>query len=651
MSFRASSAIFLLIFLTASFFSISLRARQSPNAETKLQTLYSQAQRAQSRHDYEEAARDYAGILKLQPRLPEIRANLGIMDHLLGRYSEAVQNFQKALREKPDLLSANLFLGIDLLQLHHAQEALPYLTRADHLAPRNVQVNLSLARAFADLCEFDEANEYYDRAAAIDPQNAAAVYGLGITYMSLQQSAVERLAQTGKRSVYGRMLLADSFANEGRWNDSIHVLQDLLKSFPDFPGIHTALGFDEAQRGDLRKSEGEFQIELRVHAGYLPARLGLARVALSEGNPQAAAADLEQAWQADSGFVQANIASILSSPDLQEAAALRARLATLTRSLPASHLRDFLNHFLAKSPEQATTLTSQVPNAFAQPPSRAVSARYHGAQDAQRLFADGHYTACAESLQGSKKPLGRSQVALLAECSYYAGRYRDSFLAAGELLHREPADKEALYWRAKSCKKLALQSLTMMGIAHPNSYRVHLLLGQVYLNMNRYQQAEGEYAMALAMQPRDLAGHIGLATAYWKDMKFDAALPHLKAALAEDPADPDASYILGEILIERHQYSEAKPHLVVAARGAGDRALLARALLSKVDASQGKTREAIAELKQALSVDHDGSLYFQLYQLYHKQGDIRAAQAALAESQAIRAQSEQSAQDEIQVHQ
>src|SRR5579875_1943580 len=63
MSFRASNLIFLLIFLTASVFSISLRARQSPSAESKLQTLYTRAQQAQSRHDYEEAARDYAGIL------------------------------------------------------------------------------------------------------------------------------------------------------------------------------------------------------------------------------------------------------------------------------------------------------------------------------------------------------------------------------------------------------------------------------------------------------------------------------------------------------------------------------------------------------------------------------------------------------------
>ncbi len=651
MSFRASNLIFLHIFLTASVFSISLRARQSPSAESKLQTLYTRAQQAQSRHDYEEAARDYTGILKLQPHLPEIRTNLGIMDHLLGRYSEAVGNFQEALREKPNLLSANLFLGIDLLQLHRAQEALPYLTRADHLAPRNVQVNLSLARAYADLHEFDDANEYYGRAAAIDPQNAAAIYGLGITYMSLQQSAVERLAQTGRRSVYGRMLLADSFANEGRWNDSIHVLQDLLKSFPDFPGIHTALGFDEAQKDDLQKAQKEFQIELRTRPGYLPARLGLTRVALGERNTQAATEALERAWQADSGFVQANIASLLTSPNLEEVVALRSRLATLTQGLPASRLRSFLHRFLDHSPEQGPALISQAPDTFAQGASDAIHPGLSSAPDAPNLYTEGHYTACAQSLQNSREPLDRDQLALLAKCSYYAGLYRDSFLVAGELLRREPTDKEALYWRAKSCQKLALQSLTTMGIAQPNSYRVHLLLGQAYLNMNRYQEAEGEYALALRMQPRDLAGHIGLATAYWKDMKFDAALPYLKAALAEDPADPDASYILGEILIERHQYSEAKPYLVVAARGAGDRALLARALLSKVDASQGKTREAIAELKQALSVDRDGSLHFQLYQLYHKQGDMHAAQAALAESQAIRARSVQNAQDEIQVHQ
>lgn len=40
-------------------------------------------------------------------------------------------------------------------------------------------------------------------------------------------------------------------------------------------------------------------------------------------------------------------------------------------------------------------------------------------------------------------------------------------------------------------------------------------------------------------------------------MKFDRALPYLKNVLTATPGDSQANYIMGEILVEKHQYKQA----------------------------------------------------------------------------------------------
>jgi hypothetical protein len=61
-------------------------------------------------------------------------------------------------------------------------------------------------------------------------------------------------------------------------------------------------------------------------------------------------------------------------------------------------------------------------------------------------------------------------------------------------------------------------------------------------------------------------------------------------------------------------------------------------LLGEVYASQGRTADAITQLKLALPGDRDGSYYYQLYRLYEKTGDHPAAAVALAKSEALRKQ-------------
>ena len=183
---------------------------------------------------------------------------------------------------------------------------------------------------------------------------------------------------------------------------------------------------------------------------------------------------------------------------------------------------------------------------------------------------------------------------------------------------------------------MAVQILYDAGIADPNSYRVHLLLGEAYRMMKKYDASESEFQKALELKPKDPAVYLGLATLYWQAKEYDKALPDLQDALARRPNDPEASYLMGDILVARHQYSEAQPYLTAALGAAGSTVYYVHALRGKIFASQDRTDDAIKEFQLALPGDDDGSFHFQLYRLYTKTGNQKAAAAALRDSEAIR---------------
>ena len=67
------------------------------------------------------------------------------------------------------------------------------------------------------------------------------------------------------------------------------------------------------------------------------------------------------------------------------------------------------------------------------------------------------------------------------------------------------------------------------------------------------------------------------------------------------------------------------------------------ALFGKIDAAQGRLKEARVELEKSLEADNDGSYHYQLSRVYTQLGNKQAAAAALAQSEAIRKASAQRA--------
>jgi len=157
-------------------------------------------------------------------------------------------------------------------------------------------------------------------------------------------------------------------------------------------------------------------------------------------------------------------------------------------------------------------------------------------------------------------------------------------------------------------------------------------------------EAADEYRKAIAVKPEFLSAHLGLARVLNSDHKSDDAEHELQYVLTANPDDPEANYLMGEILVNRSNLAEALPFLLKALQVTPEELPYVHADLSQVYEDRGDLPQAIAELKQALPIDVDGSFYFRLGRLYMRTGDRSAAAQALDQSAKLRQQADSAAQ-------
>jgi tetratricopeptide (TPR) repeat protein len=543
------------------------------------------------------------------------------MHQFLEEYSEADHNFQVALSKNPRLYVPNLFLGLNQLRARQPAIALRYLKVAEGLNPKDEQAAMGLARAYQTSHDDVGASKWYSRAAEINPGDPDAWYGLGAAYLSLQNAAVVQLVKLGQNGPYARSLVADAFVVQGRAKDAINIYNKVLASPTQPPCLLSALGFAYAQQ-DSDLAQKTFQDELKKNPGCLITRLGLARLALGKGDFPYMLSEARAAWNADHHFVVANVQLIWKGgePDQLNKAAGWLRQDALSQ--------DSLAQFLAQSIESG---------AGGSPETREQASRAGTeALGPESLWAGGHYTACEAKLHAESAPLSAVRALLLAQCSFYSGDYRSSLTASEAALALDAQNSPALYWKARSSQELAADALERMSAAAPASPKVHLLLAELHLAREEFGAAEVEYLQVINSGSNDPAAHLGLAQVYYQESRDDGALQQLQFVLQADPTNSPGSFLMGQVLVRRHQYAEAIPYLTTALNGPPLSIPQVHSLLSRCLAARGDYSGALAELKPALPSDTTGIYYYQLYQIYKKLGDEKAAAAAFQDSEKLR---------------
>jgi tetratricopeptide (TPR) repeat protein len=581
------------------------------------------AREAQGRGDYAAAAADYKSAVALRSDIPELWSNLGLMQDATGDYDGAVASFRKALAEKPSLYVPNLFLGIDFLHLNRAHQAVPYLVKAERLNGRDLQAPLSLGRAYLLGRDFTSASRAYQRALALDPKNGSAWFGLGIAVLDKVEADGRTISGEAANSAYARALYAQSLQKQGRNAEAVTEIHAVLTSNPRFPCAHATLGFLYLAQGQKQAAAREFAAEPQSCAS---AGMGEARLHVEENDNAPALVILSDLWKRDPGFV-------------------RSHLSLITDGLPADQAASFATYVDQEAGSGAPGRDSY--RAIAAALGGATRNAATGAEKLRPAVRDnpaaaeaddraGHYGRCADDLAATRaRPSNISagseaRELLLAQCAFMTGDYALSAAVSGQLAERSPRNVAALYWSVKANEQLALLAFSRYEQLEPHSERTHLLLGDMYRQRQRFQQAESEYKAASALAPEDTAPLFGLASTYSEDSKSDQALRLALTALEQSPQDPDLNLLAGEILVSQHQWAQAENYLQRSMNAKPQMLPHLHVLLGEVDEHTGKNEEAIREFRLGISSDDSGAVYYQLARIYSSMGNKAAAEDAIA---------------------
>lgn len=563
------------------------------SSDAHIEELWRAASAAQQAQQYSRAATLYQQILKLRPGFDEAEVNLGLMYQLSGDFRAAIGCYQNVLKRSPDLYAPNLMAGLDYLKLGSPKVALPYLQRAVAAKPNDTKARIALANSNLQLRRYAEAQKNFSRATELDGKDADTWYGLGATYLSIEKEAESRMGRSS--SPLGGVLLGESYLQQGRAAKAVKTLKAVMDTPAAEFCTHSLLGLAYLRNAKPDEAAKQFEMDWNSAKGSrcLLAKLGLADLAAYRGDSEGAIRELRETVGIDAEFVRTNTGFFWN--DL-----VKAGLEIKAGEIIATHRQ-----------EQLPTATPRL---------------------AESYFKKGQYSGCSAALASATSPLVPQQLRLLSRCSYYVGR-DDLVVKTTELLLKtHPDDPEALYWRIESAGRLGLLALSKATDINPNSASLHALSGDMLRGKGDFTEAAVEYRKAIALKPEFLAAHLGLARDLFSDDDRQGAEHELQFVLNSSPDDPEANYLMGEILVSRQQFSEALPLLLKGLHAQPEELPQVHAGLSKVYAERGDLARAIAEIKQALPGDMDGSYYYRLGRLYLQIGDRVASAQAMQQS-------------------
>ena len=579
---------------------------------------------AQSAGNLSAAISAYQSALAIRRDVPEVWANLGLMQHQAKDYAGALQSFEAANQLQPKLFVPLLFLGIENLQLGNKTKAVHYLSIARQLHPNDFEIHMTLGRAYFGLKQFENASIAYRRATELDTKNGEAFYRLGITYLEMSETASGEFSRLDRQSPFFQRLDAESLADQDKPAEAVEIFRKLLsgRSFP--PCTRSSFGLLLLRRNEFSEAQSEFQEDLKS-GGCSLAEVGLIRVALAKGETEAALRSLASLWALDSGFVRANASELTRGMTPEQIATFDGVLAQPLTTLPPEAVS-----VLRLSLRGGRTLSIAGDVSENQESAKAAPSR-----TSQDYFARGEYGRCAKTLLPAIRSLSSQKLSLLVACSFFTGDFKTTLVAAKKLRAFPQSEEESLYWSILAEQRLALLALAYAGEVAPNSIRLHELLAESYRDREKYADAELEYKVALGINPNEFSVLVGAATNYLQELRIDLAHEMIENALVQNPSDAEANYIMGEVLLAEHKYSDAEPYLQAGLAGKAQLVPRIHALLGQIYASEGDTKRAITEYKLGLSSDDDGSVHFQLGRLYQKSGETKLASDAFEDSKAI----------------
>ena len=598
---------------------------QPPDQE--IRSIVAAGRLAQSKNDFVHAADAYRKAVALEPNVPELWANLGLMEYELGQHFDAVASFQKAIQLNPSLFVPQLFLGMEYLRLKKGVEALFCLEAALKLNPTDIQVVRSLAEAQAMTGNLDKAIDFGWEAVQLGPTEGRVWFDLGTFYLQQVENDAHLMTSAYETSTYVKLRSAEVLASEGNLIAAERNYRKAVASPAPPPCAFAELGITLLREGDAAAAQEQFERELQTGFRCRLANLGIAINEIVGGQEKTALDQLVMIASLDPAFLRKNLPSFRGVVTQEQLKAFINTAHAKTETTSTIEVAELMTASL-RSDQIMPALLSPEDN-----PQESVQMK--SLINAQQLASEGQYSRCEQALKQDKDLRDADRLHLLAFCSFYVSDLRTTSRAGQKLKTSQETRAEGLYWESKAGEALAVQTLAHAGEIDANSPRMHVLLGDIFRQQHNWEEADREYRKALVLEPESHSARLNLAITLFAELKVENALAVDQSLLADSQTDAEANLLAAEILVQLNRSPEAESYLIHCTDLKPALLPHYHALLGKVYAETNRVPAAIAEYRQGLPGDKDGSMHYQLARLYQQSGNKLAAVEAFKESKRL----------------
>jgi tetratricopeptide (TPR) repeat protein len=247
-------------------------ASQAADVTLQAQHYFEEGEKAIAENHLDAASQAYEKLAQIDPKVPEVRAKLGLIYYMQSRCAEAVPQLRAALQLKPGLPNVGTLLAICYAELGRYGEALPGLEKAfGHLSDAKLRrlTGLQLLRSYNGLGQREKAVQVALELSHLYPDDPEILYDTGHLFGDLAYSSMKRLAAVAPDSVWVLEASGEMYEAQGAYDAAVVQYRKIIALDPSRPDIHFRLGHAllaaTGAQGEFAEALGEFQQEYNLN--------------------------------------------------------------------------------------------------------------------------------------------------------------------------------------------------------------------------------------------------------------------------------------------------------------------------------------------------------------------------------------------------
>jgi len=277
----------LFVFLAVLFAGLALQGPVLGQDTVTLQLL-EQGNSALRSGNLAEASEKYSQITSRAPGFAPGHFQLGLVRIQQGNWESAISSLQKCVRLDAKFRGAHLFLGIAEFRLNRYDDAKRDLKRELAASPENPDAFMWLGLTQLVEGDTESAVISLDKAALLSPDNVDILYHRGRAHMLLSQKTYEHMYEVAPDSWRIHQVLAQSFAEQERYEEAARECLAAISDHPAEPGLHEQLGDIYWKQNQLEPAEAAFKRELEIDPNNFSTLYKLGTVSLERSKPEVA---------------------------------------------------------------------------------------------------------------------------------------------------------------------------------------------------------------------------------------------------------------------------------------------------------------------------------------------------------------------------